>query len=202
MTQLEFHVKIQVEAFAIINFCTSNMLFYYLSQQMMNPEDTCHEAQFTHFFQGNADDLRNFIYYKSGDLNLAEDTAQEAFARLWQNCAKVPLSKARSFLFTTAVNLLRDLFKHKKVQLKFAEQPTKSETNEDPEFLMEEKEFDQKLKRVLGGLTEDQRTCFLMNRIDGLKYREIADVLDVSVKTVEKRIHKALIVLRKEIGNI
>lgn len=178
------------------------MPFYYLSQKMMNPEDTCQEAQFTRFFKNTADDLRNFIYYKSGDLKLAEDTAQEAFTRLWQNCAKVPLSKARSFLFTTSVNLLRDLFKHKKVQLKFAELPVRSDNHEDPEFLMQEKEFDQKLKRVLSDLSEDQRTCFLMNRIDGLKYREIADVLGVSVKTVEKRIHKALLVLREKIGNI
>ena len=41
-----------------------------------------------------------------------------------------------------------------------------------------------------------------MNRIDGKKYKEIAEILEISVKAVEKRIHNALISLRKEIENI
>ena len=68
--------------------------------------------------------------------------------------------------------------------------------------MLREKEFKEKLDRVINGLPEDQRVAFLMNRIDKLKYREIADVLGVSQKTIEKRIHSALLVIRKEIGNI
>ncbi len=56
-----------------------------------------------------------------------------------------------------------------------------------------------KLQTAISNLSEAQRTAFLMNRIDGLKYTEIAEALGISVKAVEKRIHKALVSLRKEI---
>jgi len=165
-------------------------------------EDTCNQKNFQEFYYLQADALHNYIYYKSGNTGFAEDTVQESFIRLWKNCGKVPLSKAKSFLFTNATNLFRDMVKHKKVALKFAEKNKASSTNQDPEFLLREKEFKERLDRVIGDLPEDQRVAFLMNRIDKLKYREIAELLGVSQKTVEKRIHAALLVLRKEIGNI
>ena len=68
--------------------------------------------------------------------------------------------------------------------------------------MLEEKEFNTKLQNAISNLTEAQRIAFLMNRIDGKKYTEIADILGITVKAVEKRIHNALISLRKEIENI
>ena len=62
--------------------------------------------------------------------------------------------------------------------------------------------FKVKLQNAIAKLTEGQRTCFLMHRIDGKKYSEIATILDISVKAVEKRMHLALIELRKEIKNL
>lgn len=170
--------------------------------EMHNEENTCNPSNFQKFYNRQADALLNFVYYKSGDSGFAEDTVQESFIRLWKNCAKVPLSKARSFLYTTANNLFKDMLKHKKVRFKFAKSKKARTDNQDPEFLLEEKEFKQKLDRVLGQLPEPQRVAFLLNRIDKLKYKEIAELLGVSQKTVEKRIHSALIILRKEIGNI
>ncbi len=173
-----------------------------LARWMDIKEDTCNQSNFQSFYNKQSDALRNYIYYKSGNTGFAEDTVQEAFIRLWKNCAKVPMSKAKSFLFTTATNLFLDMIKHKKVELKFVERKKVSTTIQDPQYLMEEKEFKSKLDRVISNLPEDQRVTFLMNRIDKLKYREIAELLGVSQKTVEKRIHQALIVIRREIGNI
>ena len=169
---------------------------------MINKEDSCIPSNFQAFYEKNADALFNFIYYKSGDASFAEDAVQEAFTRLWQNCVKVPLSKAKSYLFTTINNLFLDSLKRKKVALKYQAHRPEDKTIQDPEYLMREKEFKEKIDSVLESLPEDQRVVFLMNRIDKLKYREIAELLGVSQKTVEKRIHKALIVIRKELGNI
>ena len=58
-----------------------------------------------------------------------------------------------------------------------------------------------KLLKAIGNLNENQRTTFLMHRIDGKKYHEIAQELNISVKAVEKRIHNALVELRKEINH-
>jgi RNA polymerase sigma factor (sigma-70 family) len=75
-------------------------------------------------------------------------------------------------------------------------------TNENPEFILEEKQFENKLLKAIENLNETQRVAFLMHRIDGKKYSEIADELNISVKAVEKRIHLALLELRKEIDNL
>jgi RNA polymerase sigma-70 factor (ECF subfamily) len=72
-------------------------------------------------------------------------------------------------------------------------------TNENPEFILEEKQFGNKLLKAIENLNETQRVAFLMHRIDGKKYSEIAEELNIGIKAVEKRIHLALLELRKEI---
>ena len=62
---------------------------------------------------------------------------------------------------------------------------------------MEEQEFKNQLEKAIEALPENQREVFLMNRIDKMKYREIAEALGISQKAVEKRMHKALLELRK-----
>ena len=88
------------------------------------------------------------------------------------------------------------------MQLKFRALARSNSTNENPEFLMEEQEFKNKLETAINALPENQKTVFLMNRVDKMKYREIAEALGISQKAVEKRMHKALLFLRTEIGNI
>ncbi len=167
-----------------------------------NDESYCNEKKFSDFFLDNSALLRNYMYYKCGDSELANDIVQDAFLKFWDNCKKVIPGKARSFLFTIANNLFLNEYAKSKVALTFKSIPKKNSTHETPEYLLEEKEFGEKLQKALSNLTEAQRTAFLMNRIDGKKYKEIAEILGISVKAVEKRIHNALLSLRKEIENI
>ena len=146
---------------------------------------------------GQAEALRNFMYYKTGNLAQAEDFVQDAFSKLWENCAKVPIEKAKSFLFTVANNLFLNQVEHKKVVLKFKNRPQKQQSDITPHFLLEEEEFRQRLEQAIADLPEGQRIVFLMNRMDKKTYREIAEILEISVKAVEKRMHKALSALRK-----
>jgi RNA polymerase sigma-70 factor (ECF subfamily) len=74
-------------------------------------------------------------------------------------------------------------------------------SNENPEFLLEEEQFKSKLLNAIDRLNETQRVAFLMHRIDGKKYAQIAEELNISVKAVEKRIHLSLVELRKEFEN-
>ena len=78
----------------------------------------------------------------------------------------------------------------------------KESTNENPEFLLEEKEFMDKLQNAISDLKEGQREVFLLSRIDKKTYKEIAEMLSISVKTVEKRMTLALKQLREKVGNI
>ena len=165
-------------------------------------DNICDQTLFEAFFKKNAKDLHDFLYYKFGERFNPHDKVQEAFLKLWQNCGKVPPNKAKSFLFTTANNLMLNEVAHQKVVLKYQNTQPKSYTNETPQFKLEEKEYLQKLQNALANLTEAQRTAFMMNRVEGMRFKEIAELLDISVKAVEKRIYGALKKLRNEIDGI
>jgi len=164
-------------------------------------DDVCKDSVYSSIFRANSRTLFNFIYYKYGNEEKAHDTVQEAFVKLWENCGKVPPEKAKSYLYTVANNLYLNIIKAEKVRLKYAESP-KQQSNESPEFLLEEKEYQQKLENALNRLPENQRTTFLLSRVDGKKYAEIAEMEGVSIKAIEKRIHLALKSLREEIDGI
>jgi len=166
-------------------------------------ESVCEELVFAGFFKAHVKPLRNFLYYKFGNDEQANDAAQEAFMKLWENCGSVPLAKARSYIYKVAGNATLNVIAHQKVVLEYAKSANPVQhTSESPEFILEEQQFKTKLERAIQNLTEAQRTAFLLHRIDGKKYAEIAEMLDISIKAVEKRIHGALVSLRLEIENI
>ena len=136
---------------------------------------TCNEIVFSDFFKTHSKSLRNFLFYKYGNKEQAEDLVQEAFVKLWQNCASVPIEKAKSYLYTIANNSSLNEIKHQKVVLQYENNFTGlDKTNENPEYILEEKEFKNKLLKAIENLNETQRVAFLMHRIDGKKYSEIA----------------------------
>jgi RNA polymerase sigma-70 factor (ECF subfamily) len=165
-------------------------------------ENICEESIFSSLFNKYAKDLHHFLYYKYGDLLNPKDKVQEAFIKLWENCAKVSPDKAKSFVYTTANNLMLNEVAHQKVVLQYQKTKPKSHTNENPEFLMQETEYGQKLQKALSNLTEAQREAFMLNRVEGKRFKEIAEILDISTKAVEKRIYGALEKLRKDIKEL
>ncbi len=153
--------------------------------------------QFEHIFQSHYEAIRNYIYYKSGSIDEAEDIAQEAFLKIWEKRATIIQPKVKSLLYTIAGNILLNRWQHRNVELQFALQHGSEGTSSSPEFDLEMKEFDERLQNALSALTEKNRTVFLMNRIDRMTYHDIANSLDISVKAVEKRMNKALTFLRE-----
>ncbi len=169
---------------------------------MKPKKSVCEATHFDAIFKQHSRTLRNYIFYKCGDSDLAEDLVQEAYIKLWNNCKKIPFANALFFLKKVANNAFLNVVKHKKIVLQH-EQIQKSKIDiENPEFLLEEKEFMQKLENAIANLSEKQRQVFLLNRIDKKTYHEIAIFLDISKKAVEKRMHNALKTLRKEIESI
>jgi RNA polymerase sigma-70 factor (ECF subfamily) len=165
-------------------------------------DNICDEDVFSSLYSKLADNLYNFLYFKFGEEHGPSDKVQDAFIKLWQNCSKITPDKAKSYLYTTANNLMLNEVAHKKVVLKFQKIPKRTVDDQSPEYLMREKEFDEKLQKAINKLTEAQRVAFLLNRIEGKRFKEIAEILGISVKAVEKRIYGALKKLRKEINDI
>ncbi|MGB5698998.1 RNA polymerase sigma factor, partial [Muriicola sp.] len=122
-------------------------------------DTVCEEKVFNAIFKSNSKTIFNYIYYKYGNEEKAYDAVQEAFVKLWENCAKVAPEKAKAFVYKVANNLYLNVLKAEKVRLKYAENAPKS-SQESPEFILEEKEFKDKLDRALNSLPENQRTVF------------------------------------------
>ncbi|MEM0999414.1 MAG: RNA polymerase sigma factor [Bacteroidota bacterium] len=158
--------------------------------------NTLDRVEFRKLFEAHAQHIRNFIYYKCGNVEQAEDIMQETFLRLWREREKIDLEKVKSFLFTVANNLFLDSTRRQKVALKYQQEPVNDRDHESPEHVLEQKEFRARLEGVINALPETQREVFLLNRIEKLTYREIAERLGISVKAVEKRMGKALKRLR------
>ena len=160
-------------------------------------KDVCKESTYERLFRDLAPNLRNFLIFKFRDVERAEDMVQEAFYVMWQNCKKVTEDLAKAYLYRVAQNQFIKLLDKDKVKSKYISfQEDRSDT-QDPAFELEYKEIKSNLLSAIDQLPDGQREVFLMNRIDKLTYSEIADSLEISVKAVEKRMHKALVKLRK-----
>lgn len=164
---------------------------------MEKKKSLCEESAFTSVFMEYSKTLHNYLYYKTGNAPLSEDLTQEAFARLWKNCAQVIFSTAKSYAFTIANNLLLNEYKHLKVVLQYEKKTVLDRNIENPEFLLQEKELKQRIENAIANLPEKQRIVFLMSRIDKKTYKEIAAFLGISKQAVEKRMYNALDELRK-----
>jgi RNA polymerase sigma-70 factor (ECF subfamily) len=160
----------------------------------------CDENIYNGIYQKQVQKLRNFVYYKCGDLKLAEDIAQESFVKLWLNCASVVMESVMGYLYTIANRMFIDQTRSRKVRLKFEKEPVKKSNTEDPYHILRTEEFRDSIEQAISDLPEGQREVFLLNRIDNYTYKEIAEMLQISSTAVEKRMTKALTKLRDRIA--
>lgn len=156
-------------------------------------------TKFKNLFDIHFDTIRNYIYYRSGDAEMATDIAQETFMLVWEKQIKIEEKKIKGLLFKIAGDLFISNYRRQKVVLQFKLNLKPDIVDHSPEDQLQFKELKEKYETALANLPEKQRTVFLMSRMEQLKYREIADILGLSVKAVEKRMKHALDYLRKVI---
>lgn len=155
------------------------------------------EKIFNNVYQEWIQPLYRYAFYQTKEQQSAEDLVQEAFTKYWHKMSSITPGKEKSYLYASIRNLWLNRIEHQKVVMRFASAETRASQVDTPEYLLEMKEFRLKLEEAISDLPEGQREVFLMNRIDGLKYREIADLLGISQKAIEKRMSQALLQLRK-----
>jgi RNA polymerase sigma-70 factor, ECF subfamily len=129
----------------------------------------------------------------------AEEIVEEVFIRLWENRETIVITTSlRSYLLRSIQNRCIDFIRHVRImdeyQINWRHHPELLENDTENYILHSELEED--LKKALGKIPEEVRTVFTMNRFEGMTYAEIALKLDVSVRTVEVRIGKALSLLK------
>jgi len=150
----------------------------------------CDEKVYKETYEKYAADLYRFLNYHFNGAVDAEDITQNVFLKIWEQCADFHLKNIKSLLFTMGKNSGLNSIKKQNAQLGLS-------INEDalsagPDSLLEEKELHHKLMQAIQDLDPNERTVFLMSRMDDLAYKEIAARLNLSQKAVEKRMHKAL----------
>lgn len=156
-------------------------------------------ARFVELFHSMYSPIRNYIYFKTGDAAVAEDIAQDTFLKLWEKKKDIREETVKQLLYTIAGNLCKNRYEHQQVVFDFVRKYQPGEHSATPEFELELKEFNNKLERAIGALKEKERVVFLMNRIDGMTYNEIAISLGLSIKAIEKRMKNALDELKQKI---
>lgn len=144
----------------------------------------------------------SFRYVKSKAA--AEDVVHNVFHRVWKNRKGLKKNgKLRAYLYTAVRNeSLKNLNQRKKDAFAGLDDLTFLESREaGPDQKMNGKEFEQAIQIAIGKLPERRRSIFLMSREDDLTYREIAEILDISIKTVETQMSRSLKHLRKELAH-
>jgi len=155
---------------------------------------------FRSIFDQHYESIRSFAYYKTGDVDLADDIVQEVFIKLWTNRQNVKDETVKALLYTIATNTIKNHYKHQKIVYNFQKQEVSNETSDEADSQLRQDELNKKLQDALAAVPEKAREVFLMNRIEGLTYADIAERLGLSVKAIEKRMSEALSVLRSRIS--
>ena len=134
------------------------------------------------------------------DLDTARDIAQQVFVNIYEKRDRLNISSSvKSYLFQAARNTALNYLEQKKNQQKHKDilQETQAHSTEH-ESDIENSELSKRLYEMIEELPPKCRQIFKMNRFEGKKNKEIAEELDISIRTVETQISKALRALREK----
>lgn len=149
---------------------------------------------FRKIYETFCDPLYRFAYSYLKDEFESEEIVQDVFLKVWEKRAEVDVQKSfKSYLYRITVNKVFNALKHRVVRQKYEQQAMRSDqhTEETPESSIQFNELNEKLEHLLNELPEQQRTIFVMSRWKGMSNAEIADQLNLSIRTVENQIYRA-----------
>ena len=161
-------------------------------------DQTAFELLFHNYYPG----LVIFSTQFTADRSEAEEIVQDFFVRFWQRHDQVSLTDSlKSYFFLSVKNSSLNFLKHKKVEEKYIRKMTEMADRHlayDPDLYVDS-ELQEKVKQAIELLPEKCREVFVMSRIRGMRNDDIATELNISKRTVETQISKALKVLRVEL---
>ncbi len=136
------------------------------------------------------------------DPDEAEEVVQDTFVRIWQKREQISINHSlKSYLFQSVRNSCLNTLKHQVVVREYESDQQMYALREDMVDSVVTDELESKIKATIGLLPPERKKIFLMSRDEGLRYAEIAEKLNISVKTVENQIGRALKFLREELAD-
>ena len=162
-------------------------------------DDKCFELLFKKYYFP----LTRFAWRYVGSKAIAEELTQDLFAILWESRSKweVPGS-VRSYLYKSVKNLSLNHLKHQSVKDRFDSEWMGQYENPEIEFRDEarKEQIRTAIAKAVEELPPRSKMAYKLHRFDGLTYEEIAEVMDISVKTVESQMTRALKTLRERLA--
>lgn len=158
-----------------------------------------HEA-FVRIFRQYYANLVRFTARFIPDKSTCEDIVQEAFVKVWANRKKLETDTSiRSYLISLVQNLALNELRHMKVKMSYQDMNHETILSLSPDEHMFFTELSDAYEAALAKLSPEVRETLMLSRQEKLKYSEIAKRLNISVRTVEARISKALKFLQQNL---
>lgn len=171
----------------------------------MENDDRQIELKFQKFFTANFPKVKNFAQMLLKSEAEAEDVAQDVFCKLWLQ-PEIWLDTDKdldNYLFILTRNIVLNIFKHQQIEQEYQDEVVERtflyELTEKEEILnnVYYKEMLMIVQLTLEKMPKRRRLIFKLSRFKGLSHKEIADKLDVSIRTIEHQVYLALIELKK-----
>lgn len=163
-----------------------------------NSTRTGYELLFRRYYRPLCSHAVRFVYSKE----IAQDIVSEVFLNFWKNRVHEHITTTyRAYLFTAVrnrvYNHLQEEFRRSDLLGTRTEQPDDAFTDEDPQLLLQYTDLFNRLQEEVRALPPQCQRVFVLSRFEGRKHREIAEELQISPKTVEAHLLRALSQLRK-----
>ena len=163
------------------------------------------KAAFEELFRSYFTPLCSFAQKFVQDADEAKDIVHLVFINLWNKRETIEANTSlKSYLFQGVQNRSLNFIRDNKKLVKFDIPQNEAELANylDSRDHLESSEAEARINRALDNLPDKCREIFLMNRFDNMKYREIAEKLKISIKTVETQMSRALKALRKDLADM
>jgi RNA polymerase sigma-70 factor, ECF subfamily len=154
------------------------------------------------YFKSFYQPLCNYAYTFLQDKEEAEEIVQATFLSVWEKRAALSIrTSAKSYLYAMVRNACLNVIKHEKIKQKYAgeELALAARGYESVTQTISSNELESRIQDALEKLPEQCRLVFKLSRFEELKYTEIAEQLEISVKTVENHMGKALKIMREQL---
>jgi RNA polymerase sigma-70 factor (ECF subfamily) len=162
-----------------------------LFQRIKNDDAKALKILFERYFSA----LTRFACKFVNDANLAEEIVSDVFLNIWLKKEKIEIKiNLRTYVYTAVRNHSLNHLKKNNIHLEDIETVVKENKTSDlnaDKFITYE-EFQDDIDALLQHLPEKRQIIFRMNRIDGLRYKEIAEILSISIHTVQNQMVAAI----------
>ena len=155
------------------------------------------EGLFERCFHDTYEGLHRYAYTILKDNEEAKDIVQKVFIKLWEKRDAINLQEAaRMYCYTSVHNLCLNAIRDQKTRKKYIDHVGRTESDPVWQTAAEDKELSNRIYAAIDALPDRCREVFCKSRLEGKRYAQIAAELQISVKTVEAQIGKALKILR------